>query len=789
MIAEILVDLNIDDVNQKFAYLVADEIKDKIKVGMRVSVTFASRKIMGIVLSLKKYEEWLSLNEKHKNIDLITVSELLDVIPSFTEEMLALGEEVAFQNISNLIAAYNLMLPKSLRNKYKHTIKYTEDAPSEFKYLFSENKTINYKKTNKKLLEKGLKEKYLKIQMESSSGTGIRYEEYIKINEESIPHDDIKGVKQQLLLEKLLEKRDWVAQRSFLNENAVSNATLKSMIKKNYVLHKKVEVYREALVFTEKSNKKVELTDEQEEAYAKLYNTLGTNKTSLLHGITGSGKTHIYISLIEKVFESGGQAIVLIPEIALTKQLLSRFAKHFGSEYIAVMHSKLSDGERFDEWRRISSGEAKLIIGTRSSIFAPFKDLKLIIIDEEHDNSYKQENTPKYSTIEVAKIRANNFNCPVILGSATPKMETYARAKKGIYNLIELKNRFSKYGLPDVEVVDMSENYGTSDSLYISNNLKDEIKNRLDNKEQTILFLNKRGYAQYVSCKACGHTFKCPHCDVPYSYHRNDKSVKCHYCGRSERPSNLCPECKQQSLSTFGMGIQKIEEEIKEIFPNANIQRMDRDTVSQKNNQEQIIEAFENGKIDILIGTQMIAKGFDFPNVTLVGILSIDNVLNIPTYQGAENAFSLVCQVAGRAGRGEKKGKVIIQSYNPEHYSIQLAKSHNYQDFYKHEMTFRKELNYPPYSYLCEIEFRGNEINELTKIAQNAAVYLKENLSDNVQILGPVAPFVKRIKNLFVLNINVKYKKEDNILAILNDFKALFNSSKVSIIIDPNYIA
>ncbi len=789
MIAEILVDLNIEELNHTFSYKVAEKIEDKIQVGMRVSVTFGKRTLMGIVLKLKEDEKWLEENEDNKNMKLAIISNLLDIKPSFTNEMLKLGEEISIQTTSNLIAVYMMMLPKALRKKYSQVVKIEENAPSEFKQLFSEKNMIEYKDISKSFLEKGLKTGYLKLCLEVSANTKVKYEDYIKINNEYQKNYSKKlSEKQSQLVNALLKNDSWELKSKVLERTNVSVSVLNTLIKNNIIYLKKVETYRQALITTNQSEEKSNLNPEQDNAFSAINQKLNEYQTFLLHGITGSGKTHIYISLIENLLSIGKQALVLIPEIALTKQLLTRFAKHFGSSQIAVMHSKLSEGEKFDEWRRVRRGEAKLIIGTRSSVFSPFENLGIIIVDEEHDTSYKQENAPKYCAIEVAKLRAKHFKCPVVLGSATPKLESYARAEKGVYQLLELKNRYSKHGLPTVKIENMCENYIEGGSLLISKTLIKEIQERLLKKEQIILFLNKRGYSQYVSCKSCGHTFHCPHCEVSYSYHKQDKTLKCHHCGRIEKPNNLCPVCNQLSLSTFGIGIQKVEEEIIKQFPNAKVRRMDKDTISKKAMQQEIIEAFENEEFDILLGTQMIAKGFDFPNVTLVGILTIDNILNIPDYRGAENAFSLLCQVAGRAGRGEKKGTVIVQTYNPEHYSIQLAKEHNYSAFYKKEMEFRKTMNYPPYSYLCNIEFRGNDFKELEKTANNAVKFLKANLTNNILILGPVIPYIKRANNLYVLMLTVKYKNENKILETLLELKQLLSQKNIKILIDTNYM-
>jgi len=489
----------------------------------------------------------------------------------------------------------------------------------------------------------------------------------------------------------------------------------------------------------------------------------------------------------QKYLSLGKTSIVLVPEISLTPQMVERFQKRFGDK-IAAIHSGLSDGEKYDEWRRIYRGEARIVIGARSAIFAPLMNIGVIIIDEEHSDSYKQSDpSPRYSAKDVAILRSEYHNCSVVFGSATPSLEVMARAKKGVYKLISLPNRVNGKKLPQVKIVDMNEEIRSSRG-HFSQVLINSISNCLEKKEQVILLLNRRGYSSFVTCKNCGYTFKCPNCDITLTYHKSSNTLRCHYCGYGEKNYSGCPSCKENSLNNLGVGTQKVEEELRELFPSSRILRMDYDTTSRKGMHEKMINAFKNQDYDILLGTQMVAKGLDFSNVTLVGVINADTSLNIPDFRSSENTFSLLSQVAGRSGRSSKEGFVIIQTFNPEHYAIELTKSHDYLKFYEKEMNIRRQLKYPPYYYLCNIKISGGDAMYVLGEAQKIKRSLERNLI-NVIILGPSTASVFKMNNIFRYNIILKYKSEANLYEIVSkilDHYKTYNKIKVDVDFNPS---
>ncbi len=506
---------------------------------------------------------------------------------------------------------------------------------------------------------------------------------------------------------------------------------------------------------------KYPLTTDQERVVNEILNEQEKN-IFLLHGVTGSGKTEVYMEIIEKMKEKGKTSIVLVPEISLTPQIVNRFRKRFGKT-IAILHSRLSEGEKYDEYRKISRKEVDIVIGARSAIFAPLTNIGTIIIDEEHSTSYKQESNPKYNAIDVAIERSKYHNAKVILGSATPSLEAYARAKKDVYRLVELKNRVNNKELPKVEIIDMNKE--KNKTSYFSNKLSKEIQDRLAKKEQIILLLNRRGYASFITCSNCGYVEKCPNCDITLTYHKSSNTLRCHYCGYGNKRIDTCPECKEKAIKELGVGTEKVEEEIKSLF-NCRVVRMDFDTTSRKGAHEKIIEDFKNHQYDILLGTQMIAKGLDFENVTLVGVINSDTALMIPNFRSSEYTFQLLSQVAGRSGRGNKTGSVIIQTHNPDHYAIDLSKNHDYISFYNKEMKIRRELSYSPYYYMATIKVISKDYDKARDESNKIGSILRNKLVNSI-ILGPTVCRVFKMNNLYLINIIIKYKKEENLYKTL----------------------
>lgn len=719
MIAKVLVEINNINVDKTFDYIVPFKYIEKIKIGMRVKVPFASRELEGFVLDL--------VNSTDDNYELKEIISIVDEEPILNNELLHLGQFMSKKYFSTLISCYQTMLPKALKAQNKTTInkkmiKYVELCSNSFPKL---------KPNQEKIVE------YLRI-----NG---------KVKKEEV--------------------------------NKISVSGVNTLIKNGIIIESLIEEYRLVTKDINKEKETFKLTVEQQEAKNKILSQTQSS-VFLLHGVTGSGKTVVYMEIVEEMLNRGKDSIFLVPEISLTPQMVYHFKSRFGDE-VAVLHSRLSEGEKYDEYRKIVEGKVHIVVGARSAVFAPFKNLGAIIIDEEHTTSYKQDNNPKYSAIEIAIERAKNNNAIVILGSATPSLETYARSIKGLYTLVELKHRVNTNNLPLVEIVDMSKEKHRG-SIF-SSRLITEVNKRLEKHEQIILLLNRRGYSSFITCSNCGYTAKCPHCDITLTYHKTSNTLRCHYCGYADKMNDICPSCGEKAIKTLGTGTEKVEEEIKKVF-NARVVRMDLDTTSKKGSHEKIITAFKNHEYDILLGTQMIAKGLDFSNVTLVGVINADISLMIPNYRSNEYTFQLLMQTAGRSGRGEKNGSVIIQTFNPEHYAITLASKHDYFAFFKQEMEVRRKLSYPPYYYLIYIKVIGKDYNKISIESNKIASILTRELK-NSKILGPTTCSVFKLNGLFRFGIIIKYKKEEKMEEVLQSLVNHYKGNqtvKVDIDVNPN---
>ena len=575
----------------------------------------------------------------------------------------------------------------------------------------------------------------------------------------------------------------------------VSTAIVKTLEKNGYVEIYEKQIERNPFLHkVVEQTKSLELTDEQKHAYAMVENAIDDymNSEFLLFGVTGSGKTEVYLQLIQKVLNEGKTSIMLVPEISLTPQTVDRFISRFGQDNIAVLHSKLSVGERYDQWYKIKTGKAKIVIGARSAIFAPVENLGIIIIDEEHDNSYKSEMTPRYNVKDLARYLGQKYDVPIVYGSATPDMKTYYRAISGEIELLELTKRANNSELPKVEVVDLKQELINGNRSMISLKLHESIEENLQNRKQTILFLNRRGYSTFIMCRDCGFTAKCKNCNITMTYHIKQNKLKCHYCGYECNAITVCPDCKSNNIRYFGTGTQKLEAEINKMFPEASTIRMDVDTVTAKNSHEDILNKFKNENIDILIGTQMVVKGHHFPNVTLVGVIAADTNLNIGDYMASERTFQILTQVAGRAGREKDKGKVIIQTYNPDNFSIEYAKEQNYKLFYNLESTIRKQLKYPPFCDIIMLGFTSESEIEIQKVANEVHTFLKNKIqTENIPIIlyKPVPSPIDKIKNKFRWRIIIKCKFGEDIIGTINEcIEQIFNGKNrnVSMIVDVN---
>lgn len=660
----------------------------------------------------------------------IEVKDILDVIDDeaiLNSELLELGKKMQEDTLATLISCYQIMLPKALKAKNGQVI-------------------------NKK------------------------FDTYYYLNKDIVCYGKLSTSQEKII--NLCMEKEFVLRKELVD---ISLSSLNTLIKKNILLEKKLEHYR--LSYNEKIEPKKELTNDQKSVVDEVLANTGYFPY-LLFGVTGSGKTEVYMELIEDALNKGKTSIVLVPEISLTPQMVLRFQKRFGDN-IAAIHSALSDGEKYDEWRRIVKGEAKIVIGARSAIFAPLNNIGMIIIDEEHSDSYKQDDSnPRYNAKDIALLRGKYHNCPVIMGSATPSLEVFARAKKGVFKLLELPNRINGKSLPHINIVDMNEMISKTKG-HFSPVLLEAISARLLKNEQIILLLNRRGYSSFVTCKNCGYTFKCPNCDITLTYHKSSRTLRCHYCGYGTKVYDTCPECHEKSINDLGVGTEKVEEELNKLFPESRILRMDFDTTSRKGMHEKMIKAFKNHEYDILLGTQIVSKGLDFDNVTLVGVINADTSLNIPDFRSSETTFSLLAQVAGRAGRSDKEGEVIIQTFNPEHYAIQYTKKHDYLGFYNREMSIRRELKYPPYYYICYVKISGKdnkyiyeESLKITKLFHNKLI--------SMIILGPSPCTIFKLNNIYRYGIILKYKKDEDLREVLNKVIEHYKDNR-NIKIDVNF--
>lgn len=772
--ASIIVDVAAMQTDREFDYKIPEKWQGVVKPGMRVIVPFGPRKVQGFVTKVKNESEF----ERLKNI-----SELLDLTPCLTSELLELGHWLTEKTLCFKISAFQAMLPAAMKAKYEKVIALvSEEKRSEIdpalQPFFEKRARMNWKEFEEEIsinmIQKEVAKQNLEIIYEVKQKTKQKTMRVISINvtDEELLHYynslTAQAKKQQEILSFFLQnERKEIALQPLLTTLNCSPASVKSLVNKGILREEEREVYRDP--YEDRSFKKttpLQLNIEQERAITPILQAIHDKKHEvfLMYGVTGSGKTEVYLQSIEKVLNEGKEAIVLVPEIALTPQMVNRFKGRFGS-LVAVLHSGLSTGEKYDEWRKIARKEVKLVVGARSAIFAPFENLGMIIIDEEHESSYKQEENPRYHARDVAIYRGEYHNCPVILGSATPTLESFARASKDVYKLLTLAERVNARSMPSVEIIDMREELRTGNRTMFSNTLIENLKDRLEKHEQSVLFLNRRGYSSFVMCRDCGYVIQCPHCDISLTYHRSNQSLKCHYCGHEEQMPAKCPECESEHIRFFGTGTQKVEEELLKVLPEARVIRMDVDTTSRKGAHEKLLTEFGEKRADILLGTQMIAKGLDFPDVTLVGVLTADTMLNLPDFRASEKTFQLLTQVSGRAGRHELPGEVVIQTYTPEHYSIQLSSEYNYNLFYEKEMLIRKQHAYPPFYYLSIITVSHPEITKVAAVTEQIAAFLRRELSPQTVILGPVASPIPRIKDRYRYQCMIKYKREKNLHA------------------------
>ncbi len=700
MLASVIIEYSVKSLNKVFDYIVPDHLKDSIRVGHKVIVPFASKHVEGFVLKLHN-----NFDSSMKYKEVINIE---DVNFYLNDELLTLGKYMSETLLCNLISCYQVMLPKALKASIKTNInKKYETKVSLNKDADIDTYILEHKRNKKE----------------------IELIELLKLGEEL--------------------------------KSKINCTSLKHLIESNIVIETKYEVNRE-VAYTKEEDKKIKLTSFQENAVNEILNS--KDSKYLLYGVTGSGKTEVYIELIKRELEKKRTAIVLVPEISLTPQIVSRFKSIFGSN-VAVLHSSLSEGEKYDEYRRIMNSEVSIVVGARSAIFAPLKNIGIIIVDECQSNTYKQENTPKYNAIDIAYKRAELNNAKVVLGSATPLLEEYARAKKGVIHLVKLGNRISGM-FPNIEIVNM-EAESKKHNYIISEKLDIEINKALSRNEQVILLLNRRGYSTFLSCTNCGYVYKCPNCDISLTYHKSSDSYSCHYCGYRCKSSNTCPNCHEDGIKDLGLGTEKLESIIEKKY-GTKVLRMDADTTSTKNAHQKLIKDFSSGNYNVLVGTQMISKGLNFERVSLVGIINPDSSLAIPDFRSAERTYELLSQTAGRVGRFNLPGKVIIQTYNPTNYVYQSVIKNDFDHFFNYEMNIRHKLGYPPYYYICNILITSSDFNTASAGANKVKKYLDSILDSSYIILGPSVSNIVKLNNKYRFNIMIKYKKNDKLYEALN---------------------
>ena len=787
MIVQVIVDVQAQQTDRLYDYRVPDEFVTIVRAGMRVIVPFGPRKVQGFVIRTAH-------DSSVPDDKLRAISDLTDLSPPLTDELLALSEWVRDHTVSYHISVLKAMLPAAMRAKYRKKLVLKDDVMSEIPdqeqqriyELMKDGEVPDWDKWKKsaskdeqKQISAWISAGLVSVEPLVSTGETVKKLLHLCLIKE--PHADMESF---AVLEKRSPRQAEIVRALAAHDSKclpvkelkAGSQMIKALAEKGWIEKKEVSINRDPYADRnfEKTHNRT-LMPEQQEAFNRVVPAVheARHEAFLIRGVTGSGKTEIYLQTIEQVLLKGKEAIMLVPEISLTPQMVTRFKERFGSR-VAVLHSALSSGEKYDEWHRIRKGEVDVAVGARSAVFAPFEQIGIIIIDEEHEGSYKQEDNPRYHARDVALKRGELYHCPVILGSATPSLESYARAKKGVYTLIEMEKRVNDVQMPDVEIIDMKDELRSGNRSMFSEKLLEAMKRRIEKQEQIVLFLNRRGYSTFIMCRDCGFVAECPHCDISLTFHQSTNQLQCHYCGYHHTVPRQCPECTSESIRFFGTGTQKVEDELKQVLPDARVIRMDVDTTGRKGSHEKHLTAFGNHEADILLGTQMIAKGLDFPDITLVGVLAADSMLHLPDFRAGERTFQLLTQVSGRAGRHEKHGEVLVQTYTPDHYSIQDVVSHDYIGFFQKEMRMRKQAGYPPYYFLTLIHVSDESLDETVKATETITRFLKEHLSEETKIYGPVASSIPRIKDRYRYQCMIKYKVEPKLTAVLQQVFLLF---------------
>ncbi|MBF6976196.1 primosomal protein N' [Streptococcus macedonicus] len=786
-IAQVIVDVPLMQTDKPFSYIIPKDVEDQVTIGSRVHVPFGrgNRLLQGFVVGFSDTFD-------NAVTDLKAISEVLDFEPVLNAEQLELAEQMRHTVFSYKISILKSMIPNLLNSQYDKRLTPTESLSSEERLaLFGEkddrlHSSLSEEEAKKvaRLVQAGK----ITVDYLAKDKKNIKTEKYYHVQAKKIPAADISNrAKKRLELRDYLLKHPEEGKLSDLH-HLFSRDVVKFFVDNQLITVLEREKKRSDAYFDVATTDFLDLNAEQAAVVEQVTSQIGQESNPfLLEGVTGSGKTEVYLHIIDKVLKLGKTAIVLVPEISLTPQMTNRFISRFGKK-VAIMHSALSDGEKFDEWRKIKSGQARVVVGARSAIFVPIENIGAIIIDEEHEATYKQESNPRYHARDVALLRAKYHKAVLLMGSATPSIESRARASRGVYQFLQLTHRANPMAkIPKVEIVDFRDYVGQQEVSNFTPYLLEKIADRLEKNEQVVLMLNRRGYSSFIMCRDCGYVDECPNCDISLTLHMDTKTMNCHYCGFEKSIPHTCPNCHSRSIRYYGTGTQKAYDELVEVFPQARILRMDVDTTRQKGAHQRILDKFGNHEANILLGTQMIAKGLDFPNVTLVGVLNADTSLNLPDFRSSERTFQLLTQVAGRAGRAEKEGEVLIQTYNPQHYAIQLAQKQDYEAFYAYEMGIRRQLSYPPYYFTVGLTLSHKDEQIVVCKSSELLQLLRQQLSDKIKILGPTPKPIARTHNLYHYQIIVKYRFEDNLENVLNqilDLTQLPENKDLRLVID-----
>lgn len=791
LIAGIAVDNTTYSFDRLFSYKVPDHLSN-VKVGQRVLVPFGrgDRFRQGMILSLS-YGKEENLKE---------ISSILDDKPIFTGEMIDTVNFIHDRYFCTYYDSVKVMLPVGINyniSTFYTAVKVNDDVLNSltdyereiYDYLLSENKPVkketilNVFSIGENSLNKLYRQGVVNREDDAFRKTKDATVKMVSLCDD-VDINDYKLTPKQQKVAELLTVVDKASVKEVCYYTGYTQSVTDSLVKKKIARYFTDEVMRIPYTVSDVKKDEVILSPSQQSAFDNLYSKYCDDKASvsLLYGVTGSGKTSVFMKLIEKCFNDNKGTILMVPEIALTPQLIKIFTSRFGDN-VAVFHSGLSIGERLDEYKRVSRGDAKIVLGTRSAVFAPLKNIGLIVMDEEQESSYKSEQTPRYNARDIAKFRCYKHNALLLLSSATPSVESFYMAEKGIYNLVKLTERYGKATLPQVSVVDMNEEQMKGNFSNYSTTLKELISSNLIHKKQSIILLNRRGYNTFLSCRSCGQVVTCPNCSISMTYHSANNRMMCHYCGHSVPYTDECPDCHQHTLKFSGAGTQKAEQELVDMFPSAKVLRMDADATMTKSSYETKLTAFANGEYDILIGTQMVAKGLDFPNVTLVGVINADQMLYSDDYRSYERAFSLLTQVVGRSGRGDSKGVAVIQTSTPENYVIGLSAKQDYDTFYKGEIGVRKALLYPPFSDICLIGYQGIIEGATIKCAnafQNALINkIKNNYSSMpLRVLGPSQAYVYKVNNKYRYKTIIKCRNSKDFRNVIKETLLEFSKNK-----------